>query len=140
PGPPAERRVPVLDYTPRKRRTATARLGAQLIQDSEDILNAIGGTCIMKSPSGFPTCETRPAYQPSGSAPASPVEAARHPPSVRCAIDPTADPVARRILPDSARPHLHYPGWPLPSPRPSPGSSACTPCQLMNGPSLHPSG
>jgi hypothetical protein len=36
---------------------------------------------------------------------------------------------------ESAHPHLHCLGSPSPSPRPSPGSSACTLCQLMNGPS-----
>jgi transposase len=34
----------------------------------------------------------------------------------------------------------NYPGWLLLSPRPSPGSSACIPCRLMNGPSLLPPG
>src|SRR4030095_4870688 len=62
--------------------------------------------------SGFPPCETRPAFPPSGFAPAAPVEADRHRPSVPGAIDPTAVRVARQILPDSARPRLHCPGWP----------------------------
>src|ERR1700722_14259671 len=79
-------------------------------------------------------------FPPSGLVPAAPAEADRHPLSVHSATDPAAGPVARRIHPDSARPHLHCPGWPSPPPRPSPGSSADTPCQLMNGPSLHPSG
>ncbi len=42
--------------------------------------------------------------------------------------------------PRSGRPHRQRPCWLAPSPRPSPDSSACTLCQLMNGPSLHPSG
>src|SRR5467141_1736253 len=41
---------------------------------------------------------------------------------------------------DSAHLFLHCPGSPSPAPRPSPDSSACTPCRLMNGPSWHPSG
>src|SRR5215472_9231139 len=91
----------------------------------------------MKSPSEFPACETHPACRPSGSAPAAPVEVDRCPPSARFAIDPTADPVARQTPPDSARPRLHCPGWLLLSPRPSPGSSADTPCPPTSGPSLH---
>jgi len=38
----------------RNRRTKAPRLGAQLMPDSDVILNAIGGTCTMKSLSGFP--------------------------------------------------------------------------------------
>src|SRR5207302_6069882 len=51
------------------------------------------------------------------------------------AADPTAGSAALRKPPESAHPHLHYPGSPSPSPRRSPCSSACTPCRLMNGPS-----
>src|ERR1019366_9233270 len=90
--------------------------------------------------SGFPECETLLACLSSGSLLAPPVAAGRHPLSVRVATGPTAGPTVRRILPDSAHPRLHCPGWPLPSPRPSPSSSADTPYRLMNGPSLHLSG
>jgi hypothetical protein len=40
------------------------------------------------------------------------------------------------MLLEFSRQRLHYPDSPLLSPRPSPGSSACTPCRLMNGPSF----
>src|SRR3954470_21450030 len=102
-------------------------------------LATLAGTPCRKS-SGFPTCETLPAFLPSGSVLAVPVEADRHPPLIRFAAGPTAGPTVPRIRPDSAHPHPHCPGWPLPFPRPSPSSSADTPCLLMNGPSSHPSG
>src|SRR5271157_3517383 len=62
-------------------------------------------------------------------------EVDKHPLLALGAADPTVGPAALRRPPESAHPHLHYPGSPLPSPRPSPGSSACTPCRLVNGPS-----
>src|ERR1035437_921357 len=84
-----------------------------LIERSEEHTSELQSRRYLHS---FPTRRssdlTRPVFPPSGSVPAAPVGAGRHRPSVPGAIDPTADRVARRILPDSARPHLHYPRWP----------------------------
>ncbi len=64
---------PEEDYTQRHRRTEAPRLGTQLVQDSDDILNAIGGRCFMKSPSGCQAfAPLRPAWR---FLPASPVSA-----------------------------------------------------------------
>src|SRR5664280_1528389 len=62
---------------------------------------ALAGTPCHRS-SGCLTCDTRPAFPPSESAPAAPVVVDRHLPEVPCATDPTADPVAQKIPPDSA--------------------------------------
>jgi hypothetical protein len=64
-------------------------------------------------------------------------EADRYPLSALAAAAPTAGSAAPQKPPEFARLHLHFPGLPSPSPKPSPGSSACTLCQLMNGPSSH---
>src|ERR1035441_7247444 len=50
---------------------------------------------------------------------------------------PTLAPVALRKPPVSAHLCPHYLGSLSPFPRPSPGSSACTPYPLMSGPSGH---
>src|SRR5262249_30273374 len=84
--------------------------------------------------------DTRLVCPSSGSGVGAPAEVDRCPLSTPDAADPTAGPAVLRRSPDSAHPHLHCPGFPSLSPRPSPGSSACTPCRLMNGPSWHPSG
>src|SRR5271170_405811 len=90
--------------------------------------------------SGPPTFDTHPVSPLLESALAAPVVADRRPRKVPCATDLTDDPVAPQTPPDSVHRLRHCPDSPVPSPRPSPGSSACIPCQLVNGPSLHPSG
>src|SRR5713101_4101410 len=67
--------------------------------------------------------------------PSAPAEVDKCRLSAPAATDPAAVPAALRMLPDSAHLHLRYLGLLSPFPRPSPDSSACTPCQLMNGPS-----
>src|SRR5207253_4309351 len=69
----------------------------------------------------------------------APAEVDRYPLSALSAAAPTAGSAVPQKPPEFARLHLHCPGLPSASPNPSPGSSACTPCQLMNDPSWHPS-
>src|SRR6266478_554939 len=70
----------------------------------------------------------------------APAEVDSYPLSALAAAAPTAGSAAPQKPPESAHQLLHFPGSLSPSPRPSPGSSACTRCRLMNGPSWHPSG
>src|SRR5882762_7792193 len=91
----------------------------------------------MKPPSGCRAYETRRVCPSSGSGVVAPAEADRCPLSALAATGPTAGPAALRKPPGSAHRRLHFPGSLSPSPRPSPGSSACTLCRLMNGPSWH---
>jgi transposase len=79
--------------------------------------------------------DTRRVCPSSGSGVVEPAEADRCPLSAPAAAAPTAVPAALRRPPDSAHRLLHFPDSLSLSPRPSPGSSACTLCRLMNGPS-----
>src|SRR5215813_9127780 len=93
--------------------------------------------CIMKQPWECPACDTRPACPSSEWGVAVPVVVDRRSLSAPGAADPTAGSAVLRNRRESAHRYLHCPGFLSPSPRPSPGSSACKPCQLMNGPSWH---
>src|SRR5215831_7489693 len=91
--------------------------------------------CIMKQPWECRACETHPVYLSSESGVGVLAEVGRCPPSAPDTAGPTAGSAVFRRPPKTAHQFLHFPGSPSLSPRPSSGSSACTPCQLMNGPS-----
>src|SRR5258708_25084427 len=86
-----------------------------------------------------PTDETPPACPALESALVSPAAVGRYPVSVHSATDLIADPAARQNCPDFPHPLRHCPASLAPGPRPSPDSSADTPCPLTSGPSLLPS-
>src|SRR6516225_1103102 len=78
-------------------------------------------------------CETHRVSPASGSDVVVPAEADRNPLLTLDATVPTAVPAALRKFSESAHLPHHCLGSLSPSPRPSPGSSACTPYPLMSG-------